>query len=314
MSKALVIIKSMGIGDLCILISSIHAISKKIDRPVTVLAQKNTRAHAILENDPHVEKVIEIEKNETKKFFQIIKKIKPENFNESYIYSDSIRLYLISKLSGIKNCFHYKFFSKKEKNFCKTAKKFTEEPLNIKVDTQSKIYLNKNTVVAIKKKFNILDDTKNIVCGISASGSTKRWDINNYIKLFENLNSKMKCRFFLAGGLNDETLIKKLMNSPLGKNCLSFSLMTIADTMPIIANCKYYIGNDTGWGHIASGLNLKSLFLFMDSPPAAYGAYSKNISIVLPDGETIDTCGHDTLGKDRVLFEEVLNKTLTLLN
>jgi ADP-heptose:LPS heptosyltransferase len=124
----------------------------------------------------------------------------------------------------------------------------------------------------------------------------------------------MKCRFFLAGGLNDETLIKKLMNSPLGKNCLSFSLMTIADTMPIIANCKYYIGNDTGWGHIASGLNLKSLFLFMDSPPAAYGAYSKNISIVLPDGETIDTCGHDTLGKDRVLFEEVLNKTLTLLN
>ncbi len=74
MSKALVIIKSMGIGDLCILISSIHAISKKIDRPVTVLAQKNTRAHAILENDPHVEKVIEIEKNETKKFFQIIKK------------------------------------------------------------------------------------------------------------------------------------------------------------------------------------------------------------------------------------------------
>ena len=44
MSKALVIIKSMGIGDLCILISNIHAISKKIAKPVTVLAQK-TREH-----------------------------------------------------------------------------------------------------------------------------------------------------------------------------------------------------------------------------------------------------------------------------
>ena len=42
MSKAIVIIKSMGIGDLCILISSIQAISKKIAKPVTVLAQKNT--------------------------------------------------------------------------------------------------------------------------------------------------------------------------------------------------------------------------------------------------------------------------------
>ena len=34
MSKALVIIKSMGIGDLAILIASIHAISKKIDKPM----------------------------------------------------------------------------------------------------------------------------------------------------------------------------------------------------------------------------------------------------------------------------------------
>ena len=48
MSKALVIIKSMGIGDLSILISSIHAISKKLAKPVTVLAQKNTRAHLLL--------------------------------------------------------------------------------------------------------------------------------------------------------------------------------------------------------------------------------------------------------------------------
>ena len=51
----------MGIGDLLILISSIHAISKKIARPVTVLAQKNTRAHAILKHDPHIEEVIELD-------------------------------------------------------------------------------------------------------------------------------------------------------------------------------------------------------------------------------------------------------------
>ena len=48
MSKVLVIIKSMGIGDLSILISNIHAISKKIAQPVTVLTQKNTKAQEIL--------------------------------------------------------------------------------------------------------------------------------------------------------------------------------------------------------------------------------------------------------------------------
>ena len=74
MSKALVVIKSMGIGDLSILISSIHAISKKIDKPVTVLAQKNTRAFAILKHDPHIEDSNRIRRKRNQKFFWHYKK------------------------------------------------------------------------------------------------------------------------------------------------------------------------------------------------------------------------------------------------
>ena len=314
MSKALVVIKSMGIGDLCILISNIHAISKKITKPVTILAQKNTRANAILKHDPHVDEVIELNEKEIKSFFSIIKKIKSRKFDQSYIFSDSIRFYLISKLSGIKENFHYKFFSKKGKNFFKTAKKFTEKILQTEIESQSKIYFDKSDMEEAKKKFNISDKTKNIVCGISASGPTKRWDIKNYIKLFENLNSKFECKFFLAGGINDENLIKQILGSSIGNNCISFSKMKIAETIPIIASCQIYIGSDTGWGHIASGLGLKSLFLFMDSPPLAYGVYSKNISIIVPQGETIESCGHNTRGKDKISYDEVLTKTLELIN
>ena len=313
MSKALVVIKSMGIGDLLILISNIHAISKKISKPVTVLAQKNTHAHAILEHDPHIEEVIELDEREIKSFFEIIKKIKPKRFDHSYIFSDSIRFYLIAKLSGIKQNFHYNFFSKRGKNFFKNAKKFTEKTLNTEIDPQSKIYINKSDMEKVRKKFNILEKDKNIVCGISASGPTKRWDINNYIKLFEYLSSKFQCKFFLAGGLNDEHLIKQVMDSSVGKNCISFSKMTIAQTLPIINACQLYVGNDTGWGHISSGLGLKSLFLFMDSPPSAYGIYSKNISIIVPEGETIESCGHNTRGKDRLKISNVFSKTLELI-
>ncbi len=312
MSKALVIIKSMGIGDLVILIGNIHAISKKINKPITVLAQKNTHANAILKNDPHVEEVIILDKEEIKGFFNIIKKIKPKQFDQTYIFGDSIRLYLISKLSGIKNNFHYKFFSKKGKNFFKTAREFTEKTLNTKVDSQSRIYFDKKDMEAAKKKYNITDETKNIVCGISASGPTKRWDINNYIKLFENLNLKFKCKFFLSGGPDDEDLIKKVMDSSIGKNCISFAAMDIAETIPIIAACKYCISNDTGFGHISAGLGLKSLMLFIDSPPSAYGLYNKNISIVVPEGETIETTTHDTLGT--ITVDKVLKKTLELIN
>tara|TARA_Y100000590_G_scaffold12939_1_gene15700 strand:- start:1643 stop:2587 length:945 start_codon:yes stop_codon:yes gene_type:complete len=314
MSKALVIIKSMGIGDLCILISSIHAISKKIDKSVKVLAQKNTRAAAILKYDKHVEEVIELDEKEIKGFFNIIKKIKAEQFDQSYIFSDSIRFYLIAKLSGIKKNFHYKFFSKKGKNFFKTAKEFTEKILDVEIDPQSKIYCDKNEIEKTKKKFNISSKTKNIICGISASGPTKRWDVKNYIKLFENLNSKFDCKFFLAGGPNDNDLISEVINSSIGNKCISFSEMSITETIPIIASCQYYIGNDTGWGHISSGLNLKSLFLFMDSPPSAYGIYSKNISIIVPKNETIESCKHNTRGKNKISFDETYLKSLKLIS
>jgi len=314
MSKALVIIKSMGIGDLCILISNIHAISKKIAKPVTVLAQKNTRAHAILKHDPLIEEVIELDKKEIKSFFSIIKKIKPKQFDQSYIYSDSIRLYLISKLSGIKENFHYKFFSKKGKNFFKTAKEFTEKTLNTEIDSQSKIYCNNNDIVEAKKKYNMTNDTKNIICGVSASGPTKRWDINNYIKLFEFLNSKFECKFFLAGGLNDEQLVNQVIKSAIGKNCISFCKMNLSEAMPIIGASQYYIGNDTGWGHIASGLGLKSLFLFMDSPPLAYGVYNKKINIICPDGLTLESTGHNSRGKDQIPVDKVLKKAYELFN
>ena len=63
-------------------------------------------------------------------------------------------------------------------------------------------------VMKAKKKYNITNDKKNIVCGVSASGPTKRWNINNYIRLFEELNKKYKINFFLAGGSKDEELIK----------------------------------------------------------------------------------------------------------
>ena len=83
--------------------------------------------------------------------------------------------------------------------------------------------------------------------------------------------------------------------------------------MPIIKNCDLYIGNDTGWLHISSALKIKCLALFMDSPVQAYGKYSKNIEIIVPEGETEKSTTHDTLGADKISFNEVFRKSINLL-
>ena len=193
-NSCVALIKQPGIGDLQILLSNIHHISKEIGKPLTIVAQKTTGAKTVFRHDPHVDEVLDLGK---KDFFNIINKIKSRKFEQCYIYSDSIRLYLIAKLSGIKKIYHYPFFSKKGKNFYKTAQKFTEGILQRKINSASKIYWDNESIEKAKKNYDIKNEFKNIVCGISASGPTKRYDIDNYIKLFQKINSKFPCKFFL---------------------------------------------------------------------------------------------------------------------
>ena len=155
---------------------------------------------------------------------------------------------------------------------------------------------------------------KHICLGISASGPTKRWDINNYLNLCKKINNYMPSKFYLAGGKNDQTLIDKILNSEVGSNCKSFSKLKIEETLPIIKNCNLCISNDTGWLHIASALGVKCLGLFMDSPVMAYGKYSNNINVVVPEGETEETTTHDTLGKDKISFDKVYDLAIKLLS
>ena len=120
-------------------------------------------------------------------------------------------------------------------------------------------------------------------------------------------------RKILLDRLNSH-LIKEILDSKIGKNCISFKDLKINETLPIIKNCHLYIGNDTGWLHIASALGIKCLALFMDSPVQAYGKYSNNIRIIIPEGETEETTTHDTLGADKISFEKVFDKSIELLN
>ena len=190
-------------------------------------------------------------------------------------------------------------------NIVLSAKIFTEEAINQVVSTEPNLI--------VKKMNNNLSKDFNVGLGIGASGPTKRWDINNYIKLAEKINEKIKCKFYLAGGKNDIDLINKFKSSDVGKNSVSFEDLNIKETLPIIKNMNLMISNDTSWSHIAVSLKVKTLTLFMDSPVMAYGRYSSRMITIEPVGEK-DSTTHDTLGKDKISFEEVYNKSIEMLN
>ena len=317
--KVLVIQPKIGMGDMVIYLPYIHAISRKYQTPVSILVKGNSRAKQLLADDKHIKEILILDRTKNNSgvhdgplgFFKLSKDLRLKKFEKVFIFNSSLRYLLISKIAGIKKISQYPLFRKKD-NIITSAKIFTEDELGEIVSTQPEIIINDDKINEAKQKFS--KEFKHICLGISASGPTKRWNIKNYIKLCININEKTPSKFYLAAGNNDKDLIDQFLDSELSNNCISFKDLKISETLPIIKNCNLYIGNDTGWLHISSALGIKCLALFMDSPVQAYGKYSKNIEVIVPEGETEETTTHDTLGADKISFEKVFNNSIKLLN
>ena len=317
--KVLVIQPKIGMGDMVIYLPYIHAISKKYKTAVSILVKENSRANQLLAEDEYIKEILILDrakKNSGKHdglsgFFKLIKDLKLKKFDKVFIFNSSLRYFLICKMAGIKNISQYPLFRKKD-NIVTSAKIFTENEIGNIVSTQPKLMISNDKVNEAKQKFS--KEFKHICLGISASGPTKRWDIKNFIRLCIDINARSPSKFYLAAGNNDKDLVDQFLNSELSNKSISFQNLKISETLPIIKNCNLYIGNDTGWLHISSALGIKCLALFMDSPVQAYGKYSKNIEVIVPEGETEESTTHDTLGADKISFERVLNKSIKLLN
>ena len=304
--KILIIQQRYGIGDMVIFLPYIHAISKKFETPVSILAKKSSKPHDIFKYDKHIHEVITLDENKDGLggFFKLSKELKEKNFDMVFIFNSSLRYSLVAKFSGIKKIFQYPLFRSKD-NIVLSAKIFTENIVGKVVSTEPNLIMND-----IKNNFD--RSFKHICLGISASGPTKRWDIKNYVKLCKELSKNKKCKFYLAGGNNDLNLINEFKNSDIGKNCKSFETLSISETLPLIKNCDCYVGSDTGFAHLAAALGVISITLFMDSPVLAYGKYSSKMIAIEPEGEK-DSTTHNTLGKDKISMREVLgmvNKVL----
>ena len=225
--KVLVIQPKIGMGDMVIYLPYIHAISKKYQMPVSILVKENSRANQLLAEDRHIDEIILLDRSKNNSgshdglsgFIKLSKEIKLKNFDKVFIFNSSLRYLLISKLAGIKNISQYPLFRKKD-NIVTSAKIFTEYELGSIVSTQPELKINQESFNKVNQSFS--KEFKHICLGISASGPTKRWNIENFITLCKKVNEKIPSKFYLAAGNNDKDLIDKFLNSEISKNCTSF--------------------------------------------------------------------------------------------
>jgi heptosyltransferase-2 len=199
--KVLVVQQRMGIGDMIIFLPYIHAISKKFQSQVTLLVKKNSKAEQLCQDDRHIGEIIYLDRNQDNSgghdglfgFLKLLRIVKEKKFDKIFIFNGSLRYLLLAKLAGIKSIFQYPLFIKKN-NIVLTAKKLIEDTFQENISSQPILSLSEEKIKGAKKKYNFSNSFKHVCIGFSASGPTKRWNIEKYIKLAEEINKKISCK------------------------------------------------------------------------------------------------------------------------
>ena len=210
----------IGLGSNLLHLSYCHEIAKKYG-PITIITLCKNLDQAV-EDDPNIEKVVYIEKNNRiTDILNISKKLKKLSLNKIFIFYPSPRLFFAAKLAGIKDIFNYPLFKKKNLHLVNTAQKFTCESLNINFcPTETKFFVNQNKLENSKKYFN--SDQYNIVIGAGSSGPDTRWGEKNYISLINQLNKSGNYFFYIQCGPEQNEISKKILNNVKKKKLYGF--------------------------------------------------------------------------------------------
>jgi heptosyltransferase-2 len=319
--KILAVQNRMGIGDMIIFLPYIEAISKKFKNPVSILVKQNTKSSEILKNNPYIDKIIFLDRNDHTKegrhfgfigTLNLTSDIQKYNFDKVFIFNSSLRFRIIMKIAKIKDIYQYKLFDKKKQNIIKAAQDFLKKSINLDVESKPEISISPKDVNEAFLKYNIAKKNINILLGIGGSGDTKRVPAEKYIEFIKLCTNNYECKFFLATGkkYEEQEILKKILNSNFKNYCKALDDLTIAETLPIIKNCNLAVCNDTSFSHLSAALEIETIVLMTDSP-LLYGSYSPKMHPIIPDGEK--TVTHNTLGKDKINPEKIFNKMKEIL-
>lgn len=296
--KILIIQLRPGLGDFCMFLPRCHEIA--LNNPnydITVLTKKNTKADQLLFHDHLIKNVAFIDDNKRKmKLKDLFLFLKKNNFHKVYSYQYGpkyLKYIILSRLAGIKEIYFYGVLKKKEDMVMKSIKS-NEKWLGINITN----FEGKIITPSIKP------DHKKIIVGLGASGDNKRWPNNYFIELINKLNKRNEYYFILAGGVLEKKYIDEITSISSAKNFISLEKLNILESIEIIKNSDFFVGNDTGFMHVSACLNIKSFCLYGDTP-SKDSIYNKNILPILPP--RMSETYHDDLAMHKIKPEYVYN-------
>lgn len=285
--KKILVIQTAFIGDAILTLPLIQFLKTKYDNcQITVLAIPSTSL--IFESSDYISNVITYDKKGKEKsliaYFNLIKKIRKNNFDEIYSPHRSIRSTLISFFSGAKVTvgfdiadfsFLYKKKIKYEKEHHEVKRNLALADFNFQ-ENDWKILpsINYDKIDKSKVEQIITTDKKIIAIAPGSVWQTKIYPKEYFIEIAKNLISK---NYFIAliGGSEDFSLCEDI-KSKIKENIISLAgKLSLIESIYFLTKCEALICNDSSPTHMAMIADISVLTIYCSTIPN-FGFYPYN--------------------------------------
>ena len=314
MSVQAIILPYYGIGDFLSNLIFINALLNKFPKDKFIIFTKpRTRAKNLLSNQKNV-KIFYIKNSNNffssiTDFFLLRSFFLKENINKVWILHRSPRFAVISFFSKVKDILGFgygiqkqflnsgKYLSKSFKDSIPVVKSYEflkSNNVNLK-SLNPFLKVSQKDIINIKKKFKLLRKPW-VIIGFSSTDKSRTWKDSYFIKLIQLLNKDKKYTFFLVGAPLEKEYANKIIRSTnIKKDTIKNFCKPIEQTMALMNQSKFYIGNDAGNAHLSLACKLKTFIIHGGSPPYTHTVYKKyypnkflnNLNPILPPDKVI---------------------------
>ena len=293
MDKALIITLS-NIGDLVMTTPLMEAVYTLMpDKSIDVLG--DARSSELLRNAPYVSTIFNRNKmGGLEQQFNLFKSLRVQRYDLIVDLRTFFLPYLLRaqhkfiKRKGLRDDVH----SVEESYSClRSAGKFPDDI------PDCKIYLSESDIEKTKKLTRDLPKGRWLIIGPGANWPGKKWPANRFGALVEKaLELKLFEAVLVVGGPNDlsENLAVDLSGLPVldlrGKTDLTL-------VAAVLSKATLFIGNDSGLGHIASAVGVRTITLFGPGVPHRYRPWGKRGEVIVAPYENLDNLQWKTVLK-----------------
>lgn len=291
MSKKILVVRYRFIGDMILTIPFLRNLRYAYpDAQIDMLVAPNSGE--VIEDCPYVNNFIyfdttrkhKYEKGTGRKksFWNYVFQLKQENYDKAYVLKRSLSSALLCFFAGIKERIGYdtenrgflltkklKYNTEKHESLC-FLDVLEADGIEVK-DTYLENWVQEENAKKVQQLFsenNINDDIKKVVVNVTATNPWKVWDIQNFIEIIEYLANEKGIQVIFIGAGSDKKLYDDIKYSQelKIKPVNLCGQLSIKDSLALLKEVDFILGNDSGTLHMASSVGTKVIGLYGPMP------------------------------------------------